>query len=361
MKKIAYITLALLLLLSLAACGGGDSDKPTDTPDASTPEVAQSPKATQPPAPTPTQTPTPESKVETITVSDKDIGVITMSYLNDGSLIYEEGEGEILSRLGGSLSGPDFIMEIGYSRFRYDSYEEYREYLEEWDYYYSQINYGGNQGILHADYHWGQAFLSFVSPMGNPEWLIEIAVYSDETVDSEDDEAAAKLVEHDGVLAILETLTIEVYNEPEPEATPVVDNEPEDEGPEDEFIDAGFATFTICGGWQRDLTVEGVISGYRIEYYSDPLKGLVDISSYDFSSPQERADEIISAVSGVTQSDNITINGIEYLVVDNGDGMTYLITEQGSDGKGPDGSVIVYILGFTVDEVMPVLETMVIK
>lgn len=42
MKKIAYITLALLLLLSLAACGGGDSDKPTDTPDASTPVVEQS-------------------------------------------------------------------------------------------------------------------------------------------------------------------------------------------------------------------------------------------------------------------------------------------------------------------------------
>lgn len=360
MKKYAVVALVLLLLISLCACGGDNSAVVTTPEQTLGSELApETEKASEP-----EQLP---DGMKTATATHTEAGTASVNYPDNGSIVFSDTRGGLLYDPGITLTADDFVIELGFTLLAWDTFEELAEETEEYEYNFEFVNYGGYEGFMHTEGR-GEAYLTFPSLMADSGYLIEMYIYTEDTQDEQDDEAALALVQLAEVQAILETLSIDVYvqTEPTPTATPAAtptptstpepESEPEGEAPEPEFIDAEYITFTACDGWYLDEVKEIAGKIYDLRRADDEW-AYASFSAYEMSSPKEK---IADAISGMERIDNIVINGVEYIVLENDSRMQHLITSRGEFDENATGAIIIKLQFVTIEEFMPVLETIVI-
>lgn len=127
-KRILAILLAMVMVLQLTACGGGESGENSSqqTPESSAVEPASEPTEEPPPIPEPTEEPTPQPEAESITVTDQAGREVTLEkpaekivscyYLATASLLTLGQKGKVVgvemkadSRPLYALAAPEFL------------------------------------------------------------------------------------------------------------------------------------------------------------------------------------------------------------------------------------------------------------
>ena len=135
--------------------------------------------------------------------------------------------------------------------------------------------------------------------------------------------------------------------------------------PEDEtgFVELEFVKYKPMGGWY--LRYEDDDEPYEL-VTDDPEDGYITFRSSDWS-PNETLEDMKETYPDGVQKANVKINGIEYLVWDNnndewGNDTIVLIASLGSKLKADDdGNLEIDISYATLEQAMPVLETVKLK
>ena len=179
-------------------------------------------------------------------------------------------------------------------------------------------------------------------------------------------------------------------SEPEPASTPAAAHEPEPSPPSLQktpdrltfdgaesagpanypektgTFDAGYIIFIAENGWYVNSILEGSarLSGDTFYVMQEGKSGVINISGTIDKVPKERVASLLaSSTTNAAQLDNVTVNGIEYIVMEleHKGYFDYLyITTIGGFDESKSGTISILIQGFTPDEAKPLLETITI-
>jgi hypothetical protein len=353
------LTIGLALLVG---CGGGNSEDsgdagnaPGTTPPAQTTE--------QEPAPEPEPEPAPAAR-QTVTVSYKDRGDIGVSYPDDGSITVEQYEYDDLMYFVAynfvtvqlaRLSGDGYHIVLGYKNMS-QVFEKYQDWIRYQDTY-EDASYGGLDGFSHIDAGYASALIMFPASDTSAQWGRAVALYSDDiTEDMDEDtiiEQLSKLLKSEDVQDILNSLEFA-----EAELTGPA-NDPSKTG----TIDAGYITFACENGWYINAILEGSanLSGDTFYVKKEGAGGTINISGTINQVPIERVERMLaSATANAERIDNVTVNGVEYMVLemDHNGFLDYEYhTSIGAFDENKTGAIMILIQGFTPEEALPLLQT----
>jgi len=363
MKKLLIVAIVFALCISLAACAGGKEDDGSSSAGSNNTVSTQTPTAT----PEPEATPAPAApSVRTVSVSYEDYGGFSVSYPTDGSVTAEQFEEsqEFVPDMDiqlARLAGEGFNIVLGY--YRYSSgYEAWKEYV-----FTSlsggnptDVNFGGLDGFSYVTYS-KSTFLILFPDEDYGNWMRAVSVYSDDASfedlsDSDKVDAFYELFQLQEVQDILETLDFTGAG-----ATGQT-SDPEKTG----TFDAGYIRFTADNGWYVNAVLEGSarISGDTFYVMQEGKNGVINISGMMNDVPSERVESLLgSSTVNATRLDNVTINGVEYMVLemDNNGYLDYqYFTSIGGFDENKSGTIAILIQGFTQDEARSLLGTITI-